>query len=447
MARRSSLPWEEPMSQWKRARAACAGLLLVVLAWGLGAQPLPVAKPEQVGMSSQKLARIGQVLKKEADDGSFRGAVVMVARKGKLVYQDAVGMQTVSAKMTPEAIFRIYSMTKPLVSVAAMMLVEDGTIQLTDPVSKYLPGFDKLQVSVATKNDAGATTYTLVPQERQMTVQDLLRHTSGLAYGEITQNAPVKEGLERAGVYRKDLDFDARNVAPDEEIAGMAKVPLAFQPGTSWNYSVSTDMLGRVVEKASGKRLADFVEERLFRPLGMKDSGFWVPAAKMPRLAESLEKDRFAGRGFLLIDVSAPPKNDSGGAGGVSTPADYLLFCQMLMNGGTLDGARVLSRTSVKLMTSDHLGNFIQQPVQPGELLLGTKGYSFGLGFAVRTGDGVAGVPGSAGEFMWAGYAGTYFWVDPKEQVTAVLLTQAASPQRAYFRKLVKQLVYQAITD
>src|SRR5499427_7132552 len=254
------------MSQWKRA---CAGLLLAVLAWGLGAQPLPVAKPEQVGMSSQKLAKIGQVLKKEADDGSFRGAVVMVARKGKLVYQDAVGMQTASVKMTPEAIFRIYSMTKPLVSVAAMMLVEDGVIQLTDPVSKYLPGFDKLQVSVVGKDASGNTTYSLAPQERQMTVQDLLRHTSGLAYGEITNNVPVKEGLERAGTYRKELDFDARNVTPDEEIARMASVPLAFQPGTTWNYSLSTDMLGRVVEKASGKRLGDFIEERLFKPLRM----------------------------------------------------------------------------------------------------------------------------------------------------------------------------------
>src|SRR5438093_4977234 len=435
------------MTLFNRAGAVSAGFALVLCAWVVGAQPLPVAKPEQVGMSAQRLAKIGEALKKESADGSFRGAVVMVARKGKLVYQDAVGMQTASAKMTPEAIFRIYSMTKPLVSVAAMMLVEDGTIQLTDPVSKYLPGFDKLQVSVATKNDAGATTYTLVPQERQMTVQDLLRHTSGLAYGEITQNAPVKEGLERAGVYRKDLDFDARNVTPDEEIAGLAKVPLAFQPGTAWNYSLSTDMRGRVVEKASGKRLADFLEERLFKPLKMKDSGFWVPAAKMPRLAESLEKDRFAGRGFPLIDVSAPPKNDSGGAGGVSTAADYLRFCQMMMNGGTLEGTRILSRTTVRLMTADHLGTFIVQNPQPGELLLGTKGYSFGLGFAVRTGDGVAGVPGSAGEYMWAGYAGTYFWVDPKEEVTAVLMTQAASPQRAYFRKLVKQLVCQAITD
>src|SRR6266487_5463092 len=432
------------MTLFNRAGATFAGFVLVLCAWSLGAQPLPMAKPEQVGMSAQRLAKIGEALKKEAADGSFRGAVVMVARKGKLVYQDAVGMQTASVKMTPEAIFRIYSMTKPLVSVAAMMLVEDGVVELTDPVSKYLPGFDKLQVSVPSKD---ASTYTLVPQERQMTVQDLLRHTSGLAYGEITQNAPVKEGLERAGLYRKDLDFDARNVTPDEEIAGMAKAPLAFQPGTTWNYSVSTDMLGRVVEKASGKRLADFLDERLFKPLGMKDSGFWVPAGKMPRLAESLEKDRFAGRPFPLIDVSAPPKNDSGGAGGVSTAADYLRFCQMMMNGGTLDGTRILSRTTVKLMTSDHLGNFIIQNPQPGELLLGTKGYSFGLGFAVRAGDGVASVPGSAGEYMWAGYAGTYFWVDPKEEVTAVLMTQAASPQRAYFRKLVKQLVYQAITD
>ena len=431
----------------KRLGTVCAGLAFVLSTWGLAAQPLPMAKPEQVGMSSQKLAKVSDALKKEVADGSFRGAVVMVARKGKLVYQDAVGMQTASAKMTPDAIFRVYSMTKPLVSVAAMILVEDGVIQLTDPVGKFLPGFDKMQVSVAGKTPEGTAGYTLVPQERQMTVQDLLRHTSGLAYGEITTNAPVKEGLEKAGVYRKELDFDARNLTPDEEIAKMAAVPLAFQPGTAWNYSLSTDMLGRVVERASGKRLADFLEERLFKPLKMNDSGFWVPAGKMPRVAESLEKDRFAGRGFPLIDVSTQPKNDSGGAGGVSTAADYLRFCQMMMNGGTLEGKRVLSRTTVRLMTSDHLGSSMALPMDPGLLLLGTKGYTFGLGFSVRTGDGIAGVPGSAGEFMWAGYGGTYFWVDPKEQVTAVLMTQAASPQRAYFRKLVKQLVYQAIVD
>src|SRR5712672_2313518 len=211
MARRSSLPREETMSQWKRAGAACTGLLLVVLAWGIGAQPLPVAKPEQVGMSSQKLAKISQVLKKEVDDGSFRGAVVMVARKGKLVYQDAVGMQTVSAKMKPEAIFRIYSMTKPLVSVAAMMLVEDGTIQLTDPVSKFFPAFKGQQVSVArSDNELARMSYITVVAEREMTVQDLLRHTAGLAYGEITVNAPVRDAYPKAGLYLAGVrDYDA----------------------------------------------------------------------------------------------------------------------------------------------------------------------------------------------------------------------------------------------
>jgi len=406
--------------------------------------PLPLAKPEEVGMSSQRLAKIHAALKKEADEGSFRGAVVMVARKGKLVYQDAVGMQTASKPMTADAIFRIYSMTKPLVSVAAMMLVEDGTLQLTDPVGKFLPGFDKMQVSVATKSPEG-TTYNSVPAERAMTVQDLLRHTSGLAYGEITQNAPVKDGLERAGLYRKDLDYEARGITPKEEVERLATVPLAYQPGTTWNYSVSVDVLGRVVEAATGQRLGDFLQQRLFAPLKMKDTAFYVPAAKMARLAEPLDKDRFSGAAIKVIDVAALPKNDSGGAGAVSTAADYLRFCQMMMNGGRLDGARILSPATVRLMTSDHLGSFIATPMQPGELLLGVKGYTFGLGFAVRQGDGVAGVPGSAGDYTWAGYAGTYFWVDPKESLTGVLMTQAPSPQRAYFRKLLRQLVYASI--
>src|ERR1043166_1189394 len=406
--------------------------------------PLPLAKPEEVGMSSQRLAKIHAALKKEADEGSFRGAVVMVARKGKLVYQDAVGMQTASKPMTADAIFRIYSMTKPLVSVAAMMLVEDGTLQLTDPVGKFLPGFDKMQVSVATKSPEG-TTYNSVPAERAMTVQDLLRHTSGLAYGEITQNAPVKDGLERAGLYRKDLDYEARGITPKEEVERLATVPLADQPGTTWNYSVSVDVLGRVVEAATGQRLGDFLQQRLFAPLKMKDTAFYVPAAKMARLAEPLDKDRFSGAAIKVIDVAALPKNDSGGAGAVSTAADYLRFCQMMMNGGRLDGARILSPATVRLMTSDHLGSFIATPMQPGELLLGVKGYTFGLGFAVRQGDGVAGVPGSAGDHTWAGYAGTYFWGDPKEGPTGVLMTQAPSPQRAYFRKLLRQLVYASI--
>src|SRR5215510_27513 len=244
-------------STWT-ARAALVWVALAVSFAALAATtpPLPTAQPESVGMSSQRLAKIGAALKKEVADGSFRGAVVMVARKGKLVYHEVVGMQTASTQMSEDSVFRIYSMTKPLVSVAAMMLVEDGRLQLTDPVGKFLPGFDKMQVSVANKTDQG-TTYSLVPAERPMTVQDLLRHTSGLAYGEITQNAPVKEEYEKAGVYFKTVDYNSREVTPSEQVERMAKVPLAFHPGTAWNYSLSVDVLGRVVEVASGQRLGD----------------------------------------------------------------------------------------------------------------------------------------------------------------------------------------------
>jgi CubicO group peptidase (beta-lactamase class C family) len=403
-----------------------------------------------VGMSGQRLNRIGDAFKQEIDKGNMAGVVVLVARKGHLVYSSALGFQNkeTGKAMSKDTIFRIYSMTKPLVSVAAMMLVEDGKIELTDPVSKFLPAMKGVQVSVP-KADAvfAKITYSLVPADREMTVQDLLRHTSGLAYGEITQNAPVKEAYTKGGLYKAGIDYDARDLSPAEEVEHISKAPLAHQPGTVWEYSLASDMLGRVVEAVSGKRLADFLDERLFKPLAMNDSGFWVPSDKLGRLAEPLAVDALSGKPNKLIDVSAAPNNDSGGAGGVSTPIDYLRFAQMLLNGGQLDGKRVLSRTTVALMTSDHLGTRIEAPITPGELLLGTPGYTFGLGFAVRQGQGVAGVPGSPGEFMWAGYAGTYFWVDPKEQIVGVYMTQAPSPIRAYYRKLFKQLVYAAIAD
>lgn len=416
----------------------------------LWAQGLPTATPESVGLSAQRLARIGETFKREVDQGNLPGVVLMVARKGRLVYSDAFGFQSKETEtaMSMDTIFRIYSMTKPIVSVAAMMLVEDGKIELTDPVSKFLPAMKGLQVSVPQPDPVFAKMgYTLVPAEHEMTVQDLLRHTAGLAYGEITQNAPVKEAYTKAGVYKTGVDYDARDLSPTQEIDGISKAPLAHQPGTVWEYSLASDMLGRVVEVASGQRLADFLSDRLFKPLAMNDTAFWVPADKLSRLADPLPVDRLSGKPNKLISVSAVPNNDSGGAGGVSTAADYMRFAQMLANGGQLDGARVLSRSTVALMTSDHLGTRINVPVTPGELLLGTPGYTFGLGFAVRQGPGVAGVPGSAGEFMWAGYAGTYFWVDPKEQIVGIYMTQAPSPVRAYYRKLFKQLVYAAIVD
>jgi CubicO group peptidase (beta-lactamase class C family) len=441
------------MKRWMLGAALFGALVATAPpAWSqvnlLGLEQVP---PEQVGVSKEKLGRIHEALQESIADGKLAGTVVLVARKGKLIYADAAGFQDKDEgkPMALDSIFRIYSMTKPLVSVAAMMLVEDGKIELTDPVSKFFPAFKGQQVSVARPaGEFARMSYTTVPADREIIVQDLLRHTAGLAYGEITLNAPVKDAYIKAGLYLPGVrDYDARDLTPAEEVERLAKAPLAHQPGTVWEYSLAVDLLGRVVEAASGKRLADFLGQRLFEPLKMRDTGFWVPGAKMGRVAQPLAVDFASGQPIKVIDVSKEPKNDSGGAGGVSTAADYLRFAQMLLNGGQLDGTRVLSRTTVALMTSDHLGTRIAAPVTPSELLLGTPGYTFGLGFAVRQGAGVAGVPGSAGEFMWAGYAGTYFWVDPKEELVAVYMSQAPSTARAYYRKLVKQLVYAAIVN
>jgi CubicO group peptidase (beta-lactamase class C family) len=421
-------------------------LVAASLAW---AQALAPAKPEEVGLSAQRLEKIGQVLQAEIDAGKLPGAIVMIARKGKLAYSESFGWldKAKEQKMPKDAVFRIYSMTKPLASVAAMMLVEDGKLQLTDPVAKFLPEFANPQVSVAKTDPFGKVTYTLVAADRGATVQDLLRHTAGLAYGEITMNAQVKDAYTKAGIYKPDFDYEARDLTPQEETERLGKAPLIHQPGTAWEYSLAVDVLGRVVEKASGKRLGEFLDERMFKPLKMVDTGFSVPADKMARVAQAFPKDPATGDAVRLIDVSAPPKNDSGGAGGVSTASDYLRFAQMMLNGGRLDDVQILSRTTVQLMTSDHLGSDVRRVVEPGEVLLGTKGYTFGLGFAVRKENGLAGVAGSAGEFMWGGYAGTYFWIDPKEQLAAVLMAQATGPTRQFYRKEVKALVYQAIVD
>ena len=421
--------------------AAVLALMLAAPAHVHRAIALATGDAQEVGLSDVRLARIETALKKEVELGKLPGAVVMLSRRGKVVYSGAFGFQD-PVKKTPmrtDAIFRIYSMTKPLVSVAAMMLVEDGVVQLTDPVSKFLPAFKELKVSTGTAE---------VPAERQMTVQDLLRHSAGLAYGELTKNSTVKDMLATAGLVKPGVrDYDTRDLTPAEQVERLSRIPLIHQPGTTWEYSLASDVLGRVVEAASGQRLGDFLAERLFKPLQMVDTAFWVPQEKLERLAQPFETDPASGNKYPLVDVSAPPKNDSGGAGAVSTAMDYLRFGQMLLNGGVLDGQRIMSRSTIKLMTSDHLGTRITAPLSPGELLLGTPGYTFGLGFAVRQTDGIAGVHGSAGEFMWAGYAGTYFWVDPKEEIVGVYMSQAPSPIRAYYRKLIKQLVYQAITD
>jgi CubicO group peptidase (beta-lactamase class C family) len=428
-----------------------AGVIYLAATLPMGAQSLEPVKPEQVGLSSERLDRIGQVFNHEIDQGKLPGAVVVVARKGRVAYFESFGFRDKAAgtPMTNDALFEIYSMTKPLVSVAAMTLVEEGRLQLADPVAKFLPEFANLQVSVPKFDPAsGKLTYSLTSLDRPMTVQDLLRHTSGLVYGDSTDDSQVKEAYIKAGIFKpNDATYDLRDLTPDDEIARLAKLPLAHQPGTAWQYSVSTDVLGRVVEKVSGERLGDFLDERLFKPLKMVDTGFFISQSNIDRLAQPLSIDPTTGAPVKLHDVSARPANDSGGAGGVSTAADYLRFAQMMLNGGWLDDAQILSRTTVSLMSADHLGPQVERAMHPSELTLGTPGYTFGLGFAVRQEPGIAAVPGSQGDYMWAGYAGTYFWIDPKEELIGILMTQAPGPTRQYYRREIRQLVYQAITD
>jgi len=433
-----------------RLRFVAAAVALSTAPAVLATAPPPPVAPEKVGLSSERLARLGRAIDEEVARGNTPGAVVLVARRGKVAYFESFGFadQAKGVRMPKDAIFRIYSMTKPLVSVAAMTLVEEGKLQLTDPVSRWIPELKGMKVAAPRVDPAGGeTTYAIVPAEREMTVHDLLRHTSGLTYPDPIYGASVaaRESYAKAGVGESRLD--ARLTA-SEWTQRVSAVLLAHQPGSAWTYGISTDVLGRVLEAVTGQRLADVVAERVLRPLGMVDTGFFVPEAKRARLAEALPVDPATGKPIALIDVTQAPGNDLGGAGAVSTARDYFRFCQMLLQGGRLDGVRVLSRTTVAWMTSDHLGDRIPAPVGPGRLIPGaTDGYGFGLGFAVRLAPGVAGVPGSAGEFSWAGYAGTYFWVDPAEQLVAVYMSQTPGPARLPSRRVLKALVTQAIVE
>ncbi len=411
-------------------------LLTVSAAW---ADPLPRAKPEEVGLSSARLDRISQALRADVERGRIPGAVVVVARKGRIAYLESVGFRdkAAGAPMTPDAVFRIASMTKPMVSVAAMMLYEEGRLFVADPVSKYLPQLVKQEVGIEKTDPAtGKTVFYTVPAEREMTVQDLLRHTSGLTYG--------GRGATRVHkMYPASSSAVSRELTGTEFVERLGKLPLLHHPGTTWEYGFSTDVLGRVVEVVSGKSLGQFLEERIFRPLKMADSGFWVPKEKQARVARALPIDPDTGKEIKLLDVTAPPKFECGGGCAVSTAADYTRFAQMLLNGGQFDGVRLLGRKTVEYMTADHLAISIR----PGAAYLPGDGYGFGLGFAVRREMGVAGLNGSAGDYNWGGAFGTYFWVDPKEQLVVVSMMQAPGPIRLHYRQLLKGLVLQAIAD
>lgn len=410
--------------------------------------PVPVARPDQHGFCAQRLQRIDQVLSADIAAGRLPGAVVLVARRGSLVHATALGVRdpATGAPMEIDSIFRIFSMTKPFTSVAALMLMEEGRLQLSDPVSEFVPQFRAPMVSTAQHGPDGTLDYRLVPATRAITLHDLLTHSSGLTYGERSANAPVRDAHARLGIA-----VNPRELSPAEFLDRLAQAPLAHQPASIWEYGLSTDLLGAIVESVAGESLGRFLASRLFEPLGMTDTGFHVGPAQTARVAQPFAIDPVGGEALRspgqIFDAAARPRMESGGAGALSTASDYYRFAQMLLRGGEFDGVRVLSRSSVTLMTADHLGTRIATPLTPGDAAMQSPGYGFGLGVAVRLADGLALVPGSAGDFFWSGTAGTSFFVDPKLQLVTIFMAQAPGVVRLRYRRLMRQLVYQSIAD
>jgi CubicO group peptidase (beta-lactamase class C family) len=394
----------------------------------MSALPLSQAVPEAVGLATAGLTRLGRVLRGEIERGRVPGAVALIARRGEIAYFESFGQRDPAngTPMARDSIFRIYSMTKPIVSVAAMMLWEEGRFLLSDPIGKFLPELGSVSVA------AGPGAAERVPAERPITIQDLLRHTSGLTY-EFRGNGPVHKMYMAARIYSRDQ-------SNADQVTSLSKLPLLHQPGTQWEYSRSTDVVGRLIEVLSGVSLGEYLQQHILGPLGMVDTAFSVPTALQARLAEGFAKDPETGSGVQLVNVKDKPNFESGGGGLVSTAGDYARFLQMLLNNGTFDGVRYLSRKTVELMTADHLGPITGAP----DLLL--PGYGFGLGFAVRLQPGISHVPGSVGQYFWGGLAGTTFWVDPAEELFAIMMIQAPG-QRDYFRTLFRDLVYAAFDD
>ena len=389
---------------------------------------LPHAKPEAIGLSAKRLQLMSDAFKREVDKGTLPGATVMVARRGQIGWFDAIGRQNpaASAPMTHDSLFRIFSMTKPIVSIGIMMLVEDGHFILNDPVAKFIPEFADQKVGVENNGKLD-----LVPVKRQMTVQDLLRHTSGLTYDH-TGNGLVQQLYQQSRLR-------SRKISNAEHATIIAGMPLVCQPGKGWNYSRSTDVLGRIIEVVSGKSLGAFLTERILAPLQMAETAFHTPEANAARLAEPFPTDPWTGEKVQLFNMLEKPVMESGGGGLVSTTMDYARFSQMLLNGGTLDGTRIVGRKTLQLMASNHLGPHVKvdSPLMPA-------GHGFGLGFAVRTHDGMAPFLGSRGQFFWSGMAGTFFFIDPAEELFCVFMMQGPG-QREYLRAVLRDLVYAAV--
>jgi CubicO group peptidase (beta-lactamase class C family) len=389
--------------------------------------PLPMAtSPESVGVSSAKLAGIEAVTQKHIDEETVAGAVMLVARKGQIAWLKTPGYRDRPAKdpMRPDAIFRIYSMTKPIVTVAAMMQVEEGKLALDDPVSKYLPELAGMRVGTEKKDAAGKVSLEMSAPERPMTVRDLMRHTSGLVYGGPSH-------LVNAAY----VGFTSRDEDSRAKVARLSKLPLKFSPGTRWEYSVATDVLARVVEVVDGESLGRVLERRILKPLDMRDTAFFLPPEKVGRAAQQAQKPG-AKPMTVRWDVAEKPAFESGGGGLLSTTRDYLRFCLMLANGGQLEGKRILRPQTVAAMTRDQLGTVVRSP---------EKG--FGLGVEVRKVRGDPAKSGMVGEYGWAGNAGTLFFIDPKRELIAIYMIQITDEHRVAIRNEWRDLVHGAMLD
>jgi CubicO group peptidase (beta-lactamase class C family) len=379
---------------------------------------LPVAEPEAIGLSTPALERFAATLSREIAAGHAPGATLLVARRGKVGFARAFGaLRPDGPSMTLDALFRIYSMTKPIVSVAAMALVEEGRLFLTDPLSQYLPAFAEVRVGI-----------DRAELQREITIHDLLRHTGGFCYG-FTGETPVQRQVQAAALIDSRRD-------PEEAMAALAALPLMHQPGSAWEYGLATDVLGRVVEIVAGASLGDVLARRIFAPLGMIDTAFFTPAEKSARRAEPHGFATLDAAGVDRLSHEAPPRFEMAGTGLISTLADYARFCAMLAGGGALEGRRILGPRTLGHMASDHLSP--QMAIQDTPLL--PPGHGFGLGFAVRTAAGLAPTAGAVGDFFWGGVAGTAFVISPSLDLFAILMVQAAE-YRERFRNLFRSLL------
>jgi CubicO group peptidase (beta-lactamase class C family) len=419
-------------------RILAATLCLLASSAAFAEDPLPRAKPEDVGMSSERLARIGATLKADIDAGRIPGAVIAIARHGRLVAFDAYGFRDKAANvaMTTDTIFNIASMTKPMTTVGALMLYEQGKILIDDPLSKYFPKFASMRVAV---RDNGEPTADTVPADRQITIQDLMRHTSGLIYG--GRGNTLVHKMYPAGSGDASHDYDGAAF-----LDKLATLPLLHQPATVWDYGFGLDVLGLTIEQISKQSLGQYLKASLFTPLGMTDTGFSISSDKAARYAKPLPADPDTGKPQSRSpELTEPLKFECGGGCAASTASDYLRFAMMLMNGGRSGEARLLGRKTVEYMLSDQLGPNIKNLV--GNADPTRADFGFGLGLAVRATPGVVRMMGSVGQFSWPGASGTDWWVDPKEELAVVYLSAAPGPIRWHYRQKINAMVYQAIID